>query len=222
MTQISPSRILSSWAKALPYQIPFETNLILADAAALSRRCNNAGICSIQSARSSSSSSSKCQLQFSTLAKRSISNSLSGNSSLITKIYSLVSTRYFQSVAEYHQVADATLEEIQDVLDEFFERMPASSSRGNDHGEFEVSYSSGVLTIVMPPHGTWVLNKQTPNQQIWWSSPLSGPRRYEYENGQWVYTRSGTPSSHDAGSAVTLGETLKDEVHQLFHVELDL
>ena len=24
-----------------------------------------------------------------------------------------------------------------------------------------------------------MINKQTPNRQLWWSSPLSGPRRYE-------------------------------------------
>lgn len=39
--------------------------------------------------------------------------------------------------------------------------------------------------------GTWVLNKQTPNRQIWWSSPLSGPLRFEYDPAlqQWVTTR---------------------------------
>lgn len=43
----------------------------------------------------------------------------------------------------------------------------------------------------MGPHGTWVLNKQTPNRQIWWSSPLSGPLRFEYDvaTKMWVTTR---------------------------------
>ena len=58
--------------------------------------------------------------------------------------------------------------------------------------EFEIVYAEGVLTMSFPPHGTWVLNKQTPNQQIWWSSPISGPRRYEYDEEQsaWMYTRA--------------------------------
>lgn len=30
----------------------------------------------------------------------------------------------------------------------------------------------GVLNVVMGEHGTWVLNKQTPNRQVWWSSPI--------------------------------------------------
>ena len=128
----------------------------------------------------------------------------------------------------YHQVADRTLESIQDAIDNFFESMPPQKAQQLDRdsaagtssaGEFEVSYSSGVLTIVMPPHGTWVLNKQTPNQQIWWSSPLSGPRRYEYENDQWVFTRSDGTGS---GSAISLGQTLKDEIRQLYDAELDL
>eukprot|EP00529_Nitzschia_sp_RCC80_P032988 CAMPEP_0113470368 /NCGR_PEP_ID=MMETSP0014_2-20120614/16405_1 /TAXON_ID=2857 /ORGANISM="Nitzschia sp." /LENGTH=130 /DNA_ID=CAMNT_0000362927 /DNA_START=548 /DNA_END=936 /DNA_ORIENTATION=- /assembly_acc=CAM_ASM_000159 len=61
--------------------------------------------------------------------------------------------------------------------------------------EFEVVYSNGVLTMVFPPHGTWVLNKQTPNRQIWWSSPISGPRRYDFEDGQWIYSRDSTHST---------------------------
>jgi len=49
----------------------------------------------------------------------------------------------------------------------------------------------GVLNILMGEHGIWVLNKQTPNRQIWWSSPLSGPLRFEYDPTlqQWVTTR---------------------------------
>ena len=80
--------------------------------------------------------------------------------------------------------------------------------------DFEVTYASGVLTMVMPPHGTWVLNKQTPNRQIWWSSPISGPRRYEYENGEWVFTR-------DESHSMTLNETLKEEVREIYQVELE-
>jgi frataxin len=125
---------------------------------------------------------------------------------------SLSSVRWFQSVGQYHQIADETLDAIQDALDVFFEGMPQQSGQQDP----EVSLSSGVLTILMPPHGTWVLNKQTPNQQIWWSSPISGPRRYEYENGSWVFTRV-----TDGGSD-TLGQTLRDEIQQIFQTELIL
>jgi frataxin len=50
-----------------------------------------------------------------------------------------------------------------------------------------------------------VINKQPPNKQIWLSSPLTGPKRYDYVmlsegqdakegtgTGEWVYLRDGS------------------------------
>lgn len=64
---------------------------------------------------------------------------------------------------------------------------------------------AGVLNVTFPEIGTYVINKQPPNKQIWLSSPLSGPKRYDYVvygEGQnqkedtavsdWVYLRDGT------------------------------
>lgn len=61
------------------------------------------------------------------------------------------------------------------------------------------------MNITFPPNGTYVLNKQPPNKQIWLSSPISGPKRYDWVlsgesmhqkegsgNGEWVYLRDGT------------------------------
>lgn len=67
--------------------------------------------------------------------------------------------RFFETEAEFHTVADETLETIQDAVDEMLE--PQKSI------DYEVNLASGVLTLKMKPHGTWVLNKQTPNRQIW-------------------------------------------------------
>ena len=38
----------------------------------------------------------------------------------------------------------------------------------------------------------YVLNKQTPNKQIWLSSPISGPSRFEYQldTKQWKHNRT--------------------------------
>lgn len=66
--------------------------------------------------------------------------------------------RWFESEAEYHPVADETLERIQDVIEEALEGARI---------EFDITLASGVLTLMIPSHGTWVLNKQTPNRQIW-------------------------------------------------------
>lgn len=61
------------------------------------------------------------------------------------------------------------------------------------------------MTIRVPDKGTYVLNKQPPNKQIWLSSPISGPKRYDWciigdgqhdkedtAQGRWVYARDGS------------------------------
>mmetsp|Transcript_5083 Transcript_5083/g.11267 ORF Transcript_5083/g.11267 Transcript_5083/m.11267 type:complete len:208 (+) Transcript_5083:85-708(+) len=88
----------------------------------------------------------------------------------------------FASEAAFHEVADETLENVFEALGE-----------AEDEGcAMEVSISQGVLNVVTEEHGSWVLNKQAPNQQIWWSSPLSGPMRFEFvaSRGAWVGTRA--------------------------------
>lgn len=62
-----------------------------------------------------------------------------------------------------------------------------------------------MLTIETKTAGTYVLNKQPPNKQIWISSPISGPKRFDFVvmgesmdqkegggNEDWVYLRDGT------------------------------
>ena len=44
----------------------------------------------------------------------------------------------------------------------------------------------GVPTVRLGELGTYVINKQTPNRQIWMSSPISGPVRYDWAPGGWV------------------------------------
>jgi frataxin len=103
---------------------------------------------------------------------------------------SCAAVRLFQSASEYNTVADDCLENLQDALDEWLEEnVNDGSSRADD--TTEVVYASGVLTLKLPPHGTWVLNKQSATQQIWWSSPLSGPKRFEYADGAWWSTKDG-------------------------------
>jgi len=61
------------------------------------------------------------------------------------------------------------------------------------------------LTISFPEVGTYVINKQPPNKQIWLSSPKSGPKRYDWVifgegqdqkegtgTGEWIYLRDGS------------------------------
>ena len=79
--------------------------------------------------------------------------------------------------AKFHDIADHTLEAIMSLL----------SPLESELDDVDISSAQGVLNVNLGSgRGFWVINKQTPNRQLWWSSPLSGPRRYEY---------SPTPSS---------------------------
>ena len=80
--------------------------------------------------------------------------------------------------------------------------------------DFDLVSEMGVLTIKLGPHGTYVINKQTPNRQIWMSSPVSGPLRYDYDSQRrvWYYKRDGH----------SLHERLASELVQLCGGELSL
>ncbi|XP_053481889.1 frataxin, mitochondrial-like, partial [Ictalurus furcatus] len=68
--------------------------------------------------------------------------------------------------AIYEKLADETL----DALAEYFEDLANESF--SDVQDYDVVFSSGVLTVkVGGGHGTYVINKQKPNRQIWLSSP---------------------------------------------------
>ncbi|ODV92049.1 hypothetical protein CANCADRAFT_15315, partial [Tortispora caseinolytica NRRL Y-17796] len=86
------------------------------------------------------------------------------------------------SESEYHQLSGATLESICDDIEQFIETYPS----------IDCEYSQGILTIDLSGVGTYVVNKQPPNKQIWLSSPISGPNRYDLINGEWKSLRDGS------------------------------
>ncbi|VDM45945.1 unnamed protein product [Toxocara canis] len=104
------------------------------------------------------------------------------------------------SEAEYEKRANESLSNLSEYLDTFPEWLPCDN-------EFDVSYSMGVITAnIGHGKGIYVINKQTPNRQIWLSSPLSGPKRYDLVDGKWIY-------SHDG---VSLDSLLNSEFRKLF------
>lgn len=95
---------------------------------------------------------------------------------------------------EFHERADHYLNELVQRLEEVQEKDPA----------IEVDYSAGVLEVTSH-NNTFVLNKQPPNKQIWLSSPISGPKRFDWVLsqegigfkegggvGDWIYLRDGS------------------------------
>lgn len=85
---------------------------------------------------------------------------------------------------EFHRLSNATVHHLQEKLEEYGDTVEIDG--------FDVDYGNEVLTLKLGDLGTYVLNKQTPNRQIWLSSPLSGPSRFDWDgNAQsWVYRRT--------------------------------
>jgi frataxin len=104
------------------------------------------------------------------------------------------------SESEFHQESDNCLEKIVTVLESIEDKLPID----------DLQFDQGVLTINLGVKGTWVLNKQTPNRQIWWSSPLSGPRRYEFKERKWISTKDGQEINDDLAAEMSsvLGEII--------------
>ncbi|KAI0786020.1 hypothetical protein C8Q75DRAFT_721722, partial [Abortiporus biennis] len=106
----------------------------------------------------------------------------------------------------YHRYSDATMENLLERLEDLIDEI--------ENTQYEVEYSSGVLTLKLGDKGTYVINKQPPNKQIWLSSPISGPQRYDYEEEQdnWIYERE----------HVVLGDLLNKELSSALGQEVDL
>ncbi|KAL8683535.1 MAG: hypothetical protein Q9224_006675 [Gallowayella concinna] len=101
-----------------------------------------------------------------------------------------VSTPEPISIDQFHRLADEYIDNLVAQLEELQEQ------RRDVDCEYSVCFldisathyptpsdptlQAGVLKLDFPPAGTYVLNKQPPNRQIWLSSPISGPKRYDY------------------------------------------
>ncbi|XP_040369068.1 frataxin, mitochondrial isoform X1 [Rosa chinensis] len=90
---------------------------------------------------------------------------------------------------EFHKLADSTIHDLQEKFEGLL---------GQEYGDsvqvdgFDIDYGNEVLTLKLGDLGTYVLNKQTPNRQIWLSSPVSGPFRFDWDRDAeaWIYRRT--------------------------------
>ncbi|CAN0896944.1 Frataxin, mitochondrial [Linum grandiflorum] len=85
---------------------------------------------------------------------------------------------------EFHQLADSTINDLQEKLEEYGDTVQVDG--------FDIDYGNEVLTLKLGELGTFVLNKQTPNRQLWLSSPVSGPSRFDWDRDAeaWIYRRT--------------------------------
>uniref|UniRef100_A0A5F8GNG3 Frataxin, mitochondrial n=1 Tax=Monodelphis domestica TaxID=13616 RepID=A0A5F8GNG3_MONDO len=126
----------------------------------------------------------------------------------------------------YEKLAEETLDSLADFFEDLGDKPFTSKDYDVSLGNYKIwikynpchfeAYNivgSGVLTIKLGGDlGTYVINKQTPNKQIWLSSPTSGPKRYDWTGKNWVYVHDG----------VSLHELLEMEFSQTLKTQLDL
>ncbi|XP_035438984.2 frataxin homolog, mitochondrial [Spodoptera frugiperda] len=103
--------------------------------------------------------------------------------------------------AVFEEICNETLESLCEYFEEIVDSSP--NLKGAD-----VTFSDGVLTVALGNYGTYVINRQTPNKQIWLSSPVSGPKRYDLvlkDGGHWVYKHDG----------ISLHKLLQEEISKI-------
>ncbi|GAA5848928.1 hypothetical protein JCM9279_004667 [Rhodotorula babjevae] len=123
---------------------------------------------------------------------------------------------------QYHDLSNKTMDSLTEYLEEELEDLDLPGLDVEYSAELTLCKTStcgksGVLTLKLGDKGTYVINKQPPNKQIWLSSPVSGPKRYDYDSAQrvWFYARDGT-TMHDLLNT-ELRDKLGDEA-----IEVDL
>lgn len=85
----------------------------------------------------------------------------------------------FENINEFHNQSNETIEIVTECVNSMYDIENKNIKINMD--DFDYATTDGVLNIYFGKQiGTWVLNKQTPNQQLWLSSPISGPHRYDW------------------------------------------
>ncbi|CAA7047048.1 unnamed protein product [Microthlaspi erraticum] len=85
---------------------------------------------------------------------------------------------------EYHKLANFTINDLLEKIEDYGDNVQIDG--------FDIDYGNEVLTLKLGSLGTYVINKQTPNRQIWMSSPVSGPARFDWDRdaNAWIYRRT--------------------------------
>jgi CyaY protein len=78
--------------------------------------------------------------------------------------------------SDFHRAVDAVLERVETALEE--------------HDELDIDSEGGVLSIGCPDGSRIIVNRQTPNREIWVAA-RSGGFHFASREGAWRDTRSG-------------------------------
>lgn len=103
-------------------------------------------------------------------------SALSTDGANIEELIDKVTDREFGQIA--NEYLETLCEDVEDLQGDF--------------PQIDIELTQGVMTLTVAPGKTYVINKQPPNKQIWLSSPISGPKRYNLIGGRWITLRDNT------------------------------
>lgn len=69
----------------------------------------------------------------------------------------------------------------------------------------EIDFTNNVLSWKVENIGEYVFNKQPPLKQLWISSPITGPAKFEIKSNSWTHTKS----------RASLGDFLNREIEEI-------
>lgn len=86
----------------------------------------------------------------------------------------------------YHRLVDNALDDLSGQLEELVEKEDLDGREeqrgsGKSATDWDIEYATGMINANFGSFGTYVINKQPPSQQVWLSSPASGPKRFDYD-----------------------------------------
>jgi len=75
------------------------------------------------------------------------------------------------SETNFHQLCEDSLIELSRQVEEF-----------DSNSKLDVEYSDGILTIILEENAkTYIINRHSASQKIWYSSPFSGASYFSYD-----------------------------------------
>ncbi len=103
---------------------------------------------------------------------------------------------------EFQQLATEALDNLADALDAL-----------DAAGDLELEYQDGIITITIPSGKQFIINKHTPSQQIWLSSPVSGGLHFPYNS---------TSRKWQLADGRILNNVLAEELKTLANIGIEL
>jgi CyaY protein len=79
---------------------------------------------------------------------------------------------------EYHQRVDAILLQLEESIDTI------------EQADLDYEFATGILTIDFPNQTKIIINKQTPNHQIWVATKFDG-HHFDFKGDLWIDNRTG-------------------------------